>query len=706
MAARSVQDQVQALLSRQVAEAKVGGVPSSDVEAASILETIATNFLLFPRASLVLAFMAKNALVSALRSEIALLETLRQDVNDLGNQTFAIVDTSSLSRAQVSLTQMGINGSVSSDGSAFTNYSSAIDSFLNKSLAKNVRAPNSSSLVRPGSEAGQDMPGDFQAVVAAHADVLDRLTSLTVGVHNFLSCPMSALVSANLLTRVQGDLQSILQSYQSDSSGSDSRDVATRLLAARAALRLFGQPPDIDAPIALGVPVTSEEVAPAVILTGPFTLPSGELDIQTSNFEQVTVPDFGAPGVLGTSLVEPIVIPPNYFLFVQLFDSSGNPFISTNPNQSSWTSSETGSVIRIPLNTSGSPVSLSVDSLISLFASSGISAQRFFAANSIYLSCDTSGVSGIKVVAQSVEPNSSATISIPSIYTNSAHSLLGFSVGQSGKAFVVPADILHASIQQNCQGVTSVVDGYAITITAVDASPGSTIQFSGTWASAMGLSTVTPTSDTLSLDVPAELSSGDRIVLPDSSDTVSDVGDSSIVLQNSFPTFTGAADFFSGLAATWHVMDTQLWAFMAKWLKTDLSSSLVRMDRAIAILVGSPTSPNGGAAIALINELEGWLNQAINAINMSPPPDSGPDEQTAINGIIETLSERKYDKAVDYLTRCKISDVFQMDWQTASYAGSMLKAASDLARTDVIFPDHTKDQDSTVDGVQDRVGYS
>ena len=43
-------------------------------------------------------------------------------------------------------------------------------------------------------------------------------------------------------------------------------------------------------------------------------------------------------------------------------------------------------------------------------------------------------------------------------------------------------------------------------------------------------------------------------------------------------------------------------------------------------------------------------------------------------------------RAAAFMLRCKIVDVFTMDWQSASFSGELLRSISDFASTDLVFP--------------------
>src|SRR3954470_15365886 len=103
MSTRTLQDQIDSLLGRRVAEAKVRGSPSPDTEAIALYESITINLLLRPKAVLFLAHTARNGLIKAANDELANILEMRKAVSDLGNPSFDIRSTKSLVKARTAL---------------------------------------------------------------------------------------------------------------------------------------------------------------------------------------------------------------------------------------------------------------------------------------------------------------------------------------------------------------------------------------------------------------------------------------------------------------------------------------------------------------------------------------------------------------------------------------------------------------------------
>jgi predicted O-linked N-acetylglucosamine transferase (SPINDLY family) len=138
MTSRSLQDQVNTLLSRKVAEDRNQGRQSIDLEAAAIVENFATTLLLNPRVVLYFAHLARNGLLKVAQDEAAALVSLVKTVQDLGNVTYSIDSTASLELAKVALLQLE-NQNVAATGPVYSRFESAVSTFLDKKLSRNVR---------------------------------------------------------------------------------------------------------------------------------------------------------------------------------------------------------------------------------------------------------------------------------------------------------------------------------------------------------------------------------------------------------------------------------------------------------------------------------------------------------------------------------------------------------------------------------------
>ena len=725
MAARSLQDQIQDLLTRNTVEDKTQGTASSDIEAAALLESVALRFLMLPRTVLYLAHMARNALLNAITTELTDLATLSRDINDMGNVSLAVKDLSSLQSAQTAVLQLGEQGSINSSSNSLVRFSSSVDDFLNKQLSKNIRTPGATDLVRPSAEAAQDLPTDLNILETDHSDLLDRLYALAVGVQNFVNTPITSIIGPSTIYRIKSDLSDMVTEFQTDDSGSTARDAAVRLLADRATLNLLANPPgllDPEVSTDLGLPpsrsITGTTDALQVLansIPGPFTISGSSLSV-TVNQSTITSSSYLQSGsnaaIAGSSVQWPITVPVNNHLFITLKSPTAI---------SGWTLLPSGTyttTVRVPLNTGTAPLSMVLTDVISAvntalaghvtaveFLHSG-SGQLLLIANPALLSI------GISTSCVETDPNVTG-VSNTRLYTQSAHALLGFVDNQVGDVGLT-ASFLASYLNQTFGSlITATVnsDG-SVTVTTVSAVMGTVMILDGVDATTFGLAgtyaTATTTMSMLEsgqvVDPSGLMAPGDLLTCGAGSSVIQEVSNVDITLSSGLPTFSGPITVTSLAARLWNELDSSLQAFLPAWMGSKFHSDLSSIDHIISILIGSPTAPNRSSAQAVLTELQTQLINLQTAItpHILIPPGGELVERGVVSDIISLLTERNYDKAVDFLLMCKIQELFELDWQTLSYSGTLMRASENLARTDIIFPNDAKGEDTTTTGQQQR----
>jgi hypothetical protein len=782
MSVRSLQDQIDGLLSKEVVQPKVGGVPSPDIETASVVESLALAFMLQPRSALYVHYLAKTGLLAAISNEVLAIEVLKKTIDDLANTTYAIKNTSALKRAQAAMLQLSSQGQLSSSSNAFTRYSAAVDEFLNKQLSKNIKTPGSTEMVRPGEEAGQALPGDLTSLKDAHTVFLDRLYSEAVGIANFESTPFSALVGANAVYRAKRDLDSLVSEIEADESGAQSRDAAIRLIGSRATVRLVGSKTDLADPVIDTVRhlppdiiLTGQSVPTAVVAStsaGPFVMASGgslSMAVGGSTVATSALNQAGnAAAVLGSSISFPVMVPANYHLFLRLEAVSGLSWTgpvssSAGPtNQGTYSEVTLGDgwllasgvyykTLKVTLNSGYAPtvppeappggatpqsrtmanVLAAISSTLGAFgtavefvqAGTGriliVASQAKIKTIAIAPSTFTMETQGAGYSVPAGDPAYGATAYYPRVYSNSFHSELGFNMNQTGSAGSTPAarikdalDVVFSSLV-----TTELNADSSITMTSLATSPGIGMDFSGTWVASLGLqSSYIATSAELSL-----LDSNLSVVAPSGRLDVGDVFQSStgqsqvsgmttttVSLSSPIRTFSGPITVTSALYLVWQEIDSKVQAFLSSWTKGPFAIGLSSVDQLIAVLIGSPTSPRRREAIALLDDLKAQLDSLqidLTTVAATLPVGSASVEKSAINNVIALFLERKFDRALELLLRCKIQDVFQIDWQSASFSGNLMKAAESIAQSDIKFPNMTQDEGFDVSG-QRKVGPS
>jgi hypothetical protein len=748
MTTRTAQDHVEALLTRQVVEPRTRGAPAPDVEAAALFEAIALSFLLNPRASIYIAFLARNALVAAAQQELSALLELRAAIADLANVSLAVRDTTQLENAQVALLQMEGQGQLAADGSTFKRFSAAIDSFLQNQLSKNVRRPGSATMARPSVEAARDMPGLYEALQVAHADVLDRLYALSVGVTNFLSTPLSTILSLGAASRARADIQDLIDGLSTDPSGTLSRDAATRLIADRATLKVLGTQPDLSRPVLdssenlpLGyrVKAISRAASPeSTSSVGPWAFPAGaNLTVQVGatffeepNFPQTSVDQANAAVLVGVLTSFPVSIEPEESLFLTVV---AQDTVFTLEEDGSYTSVDLGTgwalvdgsyskTLRANLNATSSTASAPLADIISVIntqLASLVQADEYILAGTsrIYLRANPLLIKSLLIGPMHIAPSTS-TVGAPSVYTKSANEKVGFYVGQGATEGLTVAIQVSEAFNRIFAGLATMQrnsDG-TVTVKAVSDEPGIEMSITGSAAEAMGLDgTFVATSAEIFLygtvnevhqdpvnPVPV-VELGDVVVSGTGTAAVTGVSSSAIQLSEPIPTFDGDVRVESGIYRAWKALDTSLQSFVDDWVAGPYSKGLARVDRVMAGLVGSQTPAQRNAATAALDDLGLRISEMM-AVLLSAqiPVGGGTVERQVVDGVVQALTERKYDRAVDLLLRCRIQEVFELDWQSASYGGAVMQAASNIARTDLTFPNRAVSDEPTVKALDTR----
>jgi hypothetical protein len=714
MAVRSFKDQIESLLSRRVAQHRVAGVPSSDAEASALLESLAFGLLLKPKTVLYFAHLARNGLVKVLNEEIEAAEALITTIGDLGNPTYKITGLQHLRNARNSLLQIENLDKVDVLAGAYKRYDKGINDFLNKSLAKSVRRPGSSEMTRTGEEAKLDLPADFAALRDKHTDLLGRLYALAVGVQNFLEVPLGAILGINTASKARSDIEDVISEIESELPGS-ARDIAVRLLGGRASVRAIGTPPYLYDPListSRSLPsgyavkgVSDPVAASATSLAGPFSLPTGSsftLNGVTTVFPQVSPQIDNEAVVVSEAVTYPVVVAPGKSLFIQV----------------DYTSGADAERFRVNLNTTAGSVSKTLVAVLADInaALSGEceAAEYLGAGTSRILIKSLPGRSRITVLSEFTEPSpTSDPGGVPNYFNDSFHEELGFEVGQSGEEGSVPAFFVADAINFHFSSVeaeTTVEEKVVVTSSStapavrLDITAPSSLGLTGShvatsktfrlYGSVFG-SAVDPVSPDPLVDV------GDTVLCPNGFDSrIESVTSTRVVLEDAVQTFDGDVVVTSALDLAYLSLDGALQAWLPEFLKEQLSTGIKQIDAAVASVSGSATPAARNTAVALLRddllpkltELLGILTDPGTLL----PAGAAVEEKKIVEGIIEALTERKFDRAVDMLMKCKVQEFLLLDGQTASFSGDLMQSMSSLAQQDVLFPDPVQDQQDSI----------
>ncbi len=718
MTVRSFQDHVRSLIGRRVAESKVDGAPSPDVEARAVLESVALNLLLKPRAILYLAHLARNGLLFSVNQELAAIDSLIRTVNDLANVTFATPNSQPLERARTALLQMESLERVNISGGDFQRFSKSIDEFLNKSLAKNVRRIGSPYLVRSSSEAAEDLPVEFAALKTLHTETVSKLLLLSVGVENFLRSSLGTVLGLTTAYRAREDIEEILSVIENGAAATQLRDIAVRLIGSRAALKSVGSLPSISDPLIDGgtFPIghsirarTAPTAAVALSNTGPFAFSASASASVTVDGVVLSAPNFPQSGtdlnnrafVVSSPVVFPVTVPNTASLFIYLTRSSPSAGYVLQPDGSYLMQVKVDFTAGpIPLSTVLSDINteLGVEGTAVEYVSAGSNRISIIANAAV----DSVSISPILTVPKILDPNDF------DVFTESAGSFLGFQSGQVGLVGSTPTSIVVDALNAffGSLVVAGQTDEGEVSVTTVATEPG--VDMAIVADAATGLTgTYYAESSTLTLfgtafgvaqdpiDPTPILDVGDIVSTPYGAYAVQAMTSEALTLGSAVRTFSGAIEATSALTTAASALDTAVQNFMPSWLGSTFGRNLTSLDRIVAMLSGKITSSTRNEVNASLSELKVALQGMRTMLETGPVPSTiGTEERTIVNGIITTLEERRYDRALSLLLTLDLTTFLEMTGETASFGGNVLKAMSDLATTDVIFPNTEEDEDS------------
>lgn len=686
----SIQERVNGLLTRQVAVSDATGVSRPDLEASSILESVATALLCHPRSALYFGHLARNRFIRLLKDEQALVTRLVETITAFNNTSYAIKDLTSLEKAKTALIQIEAQDALDSKGDAYKRFDSAVSSFLNKQLAKNVRSEG--QLIQPGAEARLDLPSYYESLKTAHASMLNAFYALITGIDNFVESPFGTTLGLTATSRARHEIEDIIATLTADDSASTSRDITFRLIAARAALRILGAKPDINAPLiaaADGIRARVKVETTSITLQPPFSIPASFTLGFNRTLTGLTQKNFP---VTGANSGEPLVIasaqtnglyncPPNGCLFVEITNTwSGGTSIET-----------------VNFNSGGVGIFQRTFAQIQSMANAVLGAFEMhldMVDSRIAIWVTGPSFSKVAIVQSGGDFALASEVSI--------HNVFGFEAGQFGARGALTQDMMLRMLAANAptytlvgntDGSITVSDTYQTLAVAMSSYP--------RWGLTAN-TTVTGTSKTVELyddsgvvDPSTLLSPGDRLSLGGTTAYVASVSSTSVTLTDATPYYDGQVTAYSSLSTAWANLGALLDKSFAYLTKTVYAKGLAALDQRIAALYGAPTPAQQQAAIDKLNELSTVLQTLLTAVDDPSTKlvaGAAVQDRAVVNSIIATLEEKKYDRALDLLLSCRIQEVFALDWQTVSFAGSLMKAMSSVARNDFVYPNRMKDE--------------
>lgn len=731
MPLRSLQDHVQSLIGRTVAEQKIVGTNASDVEARAVLESIALNLLLNPRSVLYLTHLARNALLNIVRQELAAIDALSKTIDDTANSTFLPSSTLHLDRARTALLQMEGLEKIDATSNDFQRFNKSVEDFLEKTLSKSVRKKGSTDLVRPDTEAAIDLSTDFAALVDLHDELNLRLYALSVGIENFASSPLGTILGLSAAYRARVDIEDIIDIINSGESGSQARDIAIRIIGDRAALKTVGALPVITPTLlstSQGIPagyvlqaVSDPATASASSSVAPFVFAASATAAITVNGTLVTKTHFPQTAihldnrafiVSDPGIVFPVSVPIGRHLFLQ--------FRRATPAAGYELQADGSYLKQLKVPFTSGPIALA-QVLIDLNAALGAdatAAEYLEAGTGRIIIIGEANLTSIQVVAQVTEPSTS-TLGDPHIFDLSAHALLGFQLFVAGTSGSTPIGIVLDALNLYFPLIdASATEEQRVFIETVSDAPGTSMTLALPAAMSMN-GTFLASSNSIKLygtvngkepaavvgDVPTPLDPnslmdiGDLFIGPSGESAISGLTATRIVLEDALPTFDGDASVESALVHEVQALDKAVQSFVLVWVESPFFQNLTTLDRAIAVLSGKTTPATRAAAKSVLDDLKNNVMALFTALSVgSVPSNIGTDERNLVNGIINTLTERRYDRALALLLRLQVQEFFEMSGETASFGGNLLKTMSDMATTDIKFPNIQLDEDSGLKG--------
>lgn len=732
MPPRSLQDHVQSLIGRTVAEQKIVGTSASDVEARAVLESIALNLLLKPRAVLYLAHLARNALLNVVRQELAAIDALSKTIDDTANTTFLPSSTLHLDRARTVLLQMEGLEKIDASGNDFQRFSTSVENFLEKTLSKSVRKKGTPELIRPDTEAAVDLSTDFTTLVDLHDDLNQRLYALSVGIENFTSSPLGTILGLSTAYRARTDIEDIISIIDSGESGTQARDIAIRLIGDRAALKTVGALPTVHNVLVStsgGIPagydlqaVSDPATASASSSVGPFTFAASATAAITVNGNTISKTHFPQTGihldnrafiVSDPGITFPVTVPASTFLFVHFRRATSAVGYTLQPDGSYLKQ------VRLAFTAGPRTLAQVVTDLNTGLGSDGTAAEYLDAGTGRLIIIGNSNITSLQVVAQVTEPSTS-TLGDFDVYNLSANDLLGFQLFVAGTAGSTSLSIILDALELYFSSIVSVsiTEEAKVFIETIAVSPGTSLSLAlpsvmsmngahiavsnviklygtinGKAPTAVPGDTPTPVNPTPLMDV------GD-LFIGSSGSAIQGLTSTRIILEDAIPTFNGDASVESALVDEVLALDKAVQSFVVVWLDSAYSEGLLTLDRALAILGGKTTPATRAAAKLVLSDLKDNVMALFTALSIgSVPSNVGTEERDLVNGIINTLTERRYDRALSLLLRLQVQEFFEMSGETASFGGNLLKTMSDLATTDIKFPNIQLDEDSGLKGL-------
>jgi hypothetical protein len=723
---QDIDDHVRNNTGTPVVEKDAGDVPAPDPEAVAIYNSIALNLLLRPKAVLYLSLLAKNALVRVCQDELADIDTLTQTLLDLGNITLDIADVQDLVEARNALIELEKLDRIDTTTPAYSKYLNSVNDFLAR-LAKNVKAPGATTLRRPSAEAAKSLVSDYNNVATVHSDLIERLNSLAVGVDNFKASTLQTVLGQIAVTRAKIDIEDVIKTIQADHSGSASKEITIRLLSSRAAVKASANFATVDDlliddshPVGYTDVVATSSDQAVVINTaaGPYTPLGGWSVTYNDGTTSVTntVPqsdaDYSGFGYIASAAVTyPVTIGAGKFFYIKNGPYDAPISGGTYP----W---ENATKVAI---TSGSRTIAQIITDINAVGGGNFAAREFIIPGSSRIVIYSLTSNTINITSNYLKYASDPFLAgvAPITEHASCHTICGFEQESTGTSTLKNQDLVDAFNSLFSTVATTTLDptSNGLVFTSVRTAPGTSVNFianDGSNTQPFGFPSITQTASSLTVSLsgtingiptnsinPSEiLDPGDLVTINGVVHTIDSITTSNFNLASPITTVSEATITANSAVKFAHdSLNALLKPFMQIWSKGSYFKNLDVLNRVIAPLRGDASLASINNALAVLTDLRSNIQSLVTLLQNSNTVvslNAGTREKEVVNGIISTLQERKYDRALAAFMKCEVLDMFQMNSDTSSYAGNVQSAMTDIAQTDVDFPNQTKGKIKTI----------
>jgi hypothetical protein len=676
-------------------------------EIQAILESIAVTFLLYPQSALSFVLRAKNILQQIVTTDIAIIDYLLKAVGDIQNPSEPINDTSDLIEAQTALVEVDKLGRLGSEIKAYDRYTSAINRFLDRQLAKSLKRRRTGEFERTGIEAKQDIFRVLAVFGPSHQLMASRLELLNNSVDNFQSVDLTRIVATRTVTRVRSSLRRVLQGMQNRALSNTA--VAIELLSGAAALESISNIRSVydpavrtgDFPRKRTIAVSSEAIKASVTSNvGPF------------NFTGLT-PPWQFNGIvnpqIGGGTVFSITLPTS--------GANGRHWVKANTGSSTYNIPVGQNVLYVQFEGITPPsgqsvmiraVSLPTGGAVTLAdiltelnnVTTGLidgTAVEMVSGSGRILIYGTSSVT--RIVVKSVVPGTFVSDNyVPA--TLSVHAILGFSDEQTSNsvASVFTAEDLADFLNTYAPSLTaSSTDDKKLVVESDSTALGSSLSFSGNVSAAVGFATAVYEAQPTYLELiengvaidPTSVGVyvGTHVIASD------DIGTASRSLSSRITKIDTTKLFFDGTLPRCSqgvvsctspiVFDVQALLFGIKDFVGIFGNDALNFQRVLTPLISRPTLSQINDAKDVMGDVRDRLSGLLAILQTIIVRQDRSEFYSVVEQLVAALEDRYLDRTLDLLNSGQFVEFFAVTKEEASKSSRFMKAIEEVGRNDL-----------------------